>query len=82
MLFFSNDGASAHFDDMVRFGRQTQIVRDKHQGGACFTVETKEHVNNGTTRFCVQIARRFICKQDFRPMNEGAGQGNALLLAA
>jgi len=57
-------------------------VGDEHEGCAGRGVQFKEQVDDGTARFIVEVAGRFVGKEDFRPVDEGTGQGHPLLLAA
>lgn len=54
----------------------------EHECGAGGGVEFEKHVDNRSARFVVEVAGRFVGEEDFRAVDEGAGQGHALLLAA
>jgi acyl-CoA thioesterase-1 len=57
-------------------------VGDEDEGGAGGGVEVEEHVDDGAAGFVVEVAGGFVGEEDFRAVHEGAGQGDALLLAA
>ena len=50
--------------------------------GAGGGVEVEEHIDDGSARFVVEVAGRFVGEKDFRAVDEGAGQSDALLFAA
>ena len=59
-----------------------RIVRHQHQGRTAGAIPLQQQIEHMGAVLGVEIARRFVGKNDGRLENEGASQGNALLLAA
>ena len=57
-------------------------MRGNDQRGLFFGVESFEQLDDFTTGMRIEIAGRFIGQEQFRLVDEGAGDGHALLLAA
>ena len=61
---------------------QALVVGDQYQGGAVLTVEGEHQLADMRAGVVVEIAGRFIGKQDVRLGGKGPGQGYTLLFAA
>ena len=72
----------AHGDDAPGPAGQLGIVGHEDECGAGRGIEVEEHVDDGAARFVVEVAGRLVGEEDFRAVDKGAGQGDALLLAA
>ncbi len=59
-----------------------RVVGDDHHGGAALAVDAKEELVNGVARGAVEVARGLVGEHDLGALGEGAGEGDALLLAA
>ncbi len=55
---------------------------DKHERCTGVAIEGKKELYDLLTGFFVEVASRFVSKQNLRLMNEGARDGDALLLSA
>ena len=73
-------GAQAH--DAVAALGQVEIVGDEHQGGAAIPLQGEQQVDDGVAGRLVEIAGRLVGDEDRRVGHDGAGDGDALLLAA
>ena len=69
-------------DRALRIIADFGVVRDEHDGDALLCIETLEHLEDFHRRDGIEVAGGFIGKQDIRTVDEGAGDGDALLLAA
>src|SRR5688500_1105264 len=77
------DEASAlELDDSSGFAREIEIVRDENERGAGRRIQVEEKIDDTIAGFVVEIAGRFIGKKYFRPVQESAGERDALLFAA
>ncbi len=54
---------------------------DQHQGGADLGDQLEHQVGGGLAGGGVEVAGRLVREQQRRPDRQGAGQGDALLLA-
>ncbi len=72
----------AHADLARGKAGETEVVGDDDESGAGFAVEVEEHVLDAPAGFAVKVAGRFVGEEDLGRVDEGAGEGNALLLAA
>ena len=73
----------AHLDGTVPARSQTQVVGDDEQRLALFAHERQQQVDDGAGRTrAVEVARGFVGEDDGRVVDERAGDGDALLLAA
>src|SRR5690606_7322270 len=57
------------------------VVRAKDKRGALLLVHLTHQFENGFACFRVEVCRGFVGEDDFRLLDEGAGDGDALLLA-
>jgi len=57
-------------------------VGHEDERGARRGIEFEEHVDDGAACFVVEVAGRFVGEEDFRAVDKGAGQSDALLFAA
>ena len=55
---------------------------DQNHGGALFAIEGEQEVEDGVASSAIEIAGGFVGEEDRRVQCEGAGEGDALLLAA
>ncbi len=77
------DAAFVHHDDAVgQFQCLFLIVRDENASYVNFVVQAAEPASQLLTHFGVERAERLVEQQDFRLDGKGAGQGDALSLAA
>ena len=58
------------------------VVRHKDDGQAIVLVEFLEHCEDFLAGARIEVSGRFIGEQQWRMIHEGAGDGDALLLAA
>ena len=61
--------------------RDARIVRDQQQCRAVPCLLLEEAIDDQATRRGVEISRRLVREQQFRPGDKGAGDRHALLLA-
>src|SRR3954447_23050656 len=69
------DHAAAHFVD-------DDVVVGSHDHGGAVLVDPVQHVHDPHRGGGVQVAGGFVRQQDARLVDDGAGDGHALLLAA
>src|ERR1700761_3652072 len=77
-----NDDAVAHVHDAIEVRDGFRIVRDHHDRLAQVFVQLTQHFENDVGIFRVEVTRWFVGKQDFWFIDDGARDGDALLLAA
>src|SRR6266851_6601604 len=77
-----DDHAVAHVHDAVEVGDRFGIVGDHHDSLPQILVELAEHLQNDFGIFGVEVPGGFVGKEDFRLVDDGAGDGHALLFAA
>jgi hypothetical protein len=77
-----DDDPVAHVHDAVEIGGGFGIVRDHDDGLAKILIELAEHLQNHFRIFRVQISGGLVGKEDFRFIDDGPGDRDALLLAA
>jgi hypothetical protein len=70
-----------HVDLSLRGARELLVMRDDDDGRS-IRIQPLEERNYLGTRFCVELAGRFIGEQQCRLVRESAGNCNALLLAS
>ena len=73
--------AVAHDDDAFAVGGDVQFVRD-HDDGDAGVVEFLEQAHDLDAGAGVEIAGRLVGQDQFRLVDQGAGDGDALLLSA
>ena len=66
----------------VAEGGQGRIVGDGDKGAAILAREAEQQVDDGCSSGGIQIARRLVGKEDAGVIDQRAGNGDALLLAA
>ena len=74
--------AVAHVHGAVGVGGGFGVVGDEDDGLAQLVVELAEHAQDGFGILGVEIAGGLVGEEDFRFGDDGAGDGDALLLAA
>ena len=77
-----NDDAVAHVNDAIEIGGGFGIVGDHDDSLAEILVEAAEHIKDDFGIFCVEIAGGLIGEKNFGLVDDGTGDGDALLLAA
>ena len=77
----ADDLAVAHDDDAFAVGGDVQFVRD-HDDGDAGVVEFLKQPHDFDAGARVEIAGRLVGQHQFGPVDQGAGDGDALLLAA
>src|SRR5918912_1429632 len=77
-----NDLAVAHLDDAAAHGGGLRVVRDHDDGLVEAVVHLLEHVEHDGRVLRVQVAGGLVCEDDGGSVDDGAGEGHALLLAA
>src|ERR1039458_626703 len=70
------------FHHPLRMRRNIRVVRSNDQRGLFFDAEILEQLDDFTTGVRIEIAGRFIGQEQFRLVDERAGDGHALLFAA
>ena len=81
VLRVADDLAVAHDDDAFAIGRDVEFVRDHDERDAA-VVEFLKQAHDLDAGARVEIAGRFVGQQQFGRVDQGAGNGNALLLSA
>jgi len=71
----------AHLDFSVRPVGELGVVRDEQDATAVVPVQTRQQIEDDITRMRVEVPSRLIREQPFRAVDEGAGDGDPLLLA-
>ena len=74
--------ARAQAHRAVAAAGEVEIVGDEHQGRAAVALEREEQVDDRLAGGLVEIAGRLVGHQDGRVRHDGAGDRDALLLAA
>src|SRR5215831_3534868 len=72
----------AQIDPAVRVRSEHFVVRDENQRRAFLFIQMDKQFQNVPAVFCVEIPRRFVCKQHRRFHHERARERDALLLAS
>ena len=62
-------------------GRCFRAVGDEHQGGTRFVTQLAEQIEDALAIARIEVARGFIGQEQSRPVDEGAGDGDALHFA-
>ena len=57
-------------------------MRDHHRGGAELGVDLRDHFQHQLAGLVVERAGRLVAQQGVGTLDDGAGDGDALLLAA
>ena len=81
-LLFANDLAIAHVEDSACNRSGLRVVRNHEGGLAKLLVGAHKHAEHCVGVLCIKVAGWLVGKHDGRPRNQGAGDGNTLLLAA
>ena len=68
--------------DPVAAARQLGIVGNQQKGRSGFAMQAEQQIDDLLARGAVEIAGRLVRQQQFRAGDEGARDGDALLLAA
>ncbi len=68
--------------DALAAARQLEVVGHEDQGRAALAVEPEDELDHRVRGVAVQVAGRLVAEEDLRAVDEGAGQGDPLLLAA
>ncbi len=68
--------------DTVEMNDRFGIVSDHHDSLSQVLVKLAQHLQHDFGIFGVQVAGGLVGEQDFRLVDDGAGNGHALLLAA
>src|SRR5438132_8083696 len=76
------DPPVAHVHDAVSEAKDPVVVRDDHDRPVRLHRHAAEQFHHGLARARVQGGRRLIADEQTRLMNEGPGDGHALLLTA
>ncbi|KAF5038182.1 hypothetical protein DSECCO2_556940 [anaerobic digester metagenome] len=69
-------------DNAVGVARQLVVMGDQHKGDAVVVRHVDEQAHDLQRGAAVQVAGRFVCKNDFWLCHKGSGNAHALLLAA
>src|SRR5919205_373641 len=77
-----NDLSVAHLYDAAAHGGRLRVVRDHDDGLVEAVVHLLKHVQDDCRIFGVEVPRRLVGKDDGGAVDDGARQGDALLLAA
>src|ERR1700741_3910072 len=77
-----DDDAVAHVNDAIEVNGGLGILGDHDDSLAEILVEATEHFEDDFGIFRVEVAGGFIGEKDFRFVDDGAGNGDALLFAA
>lgn len=72
----------AQVEDVGAAGGEFEVVGDEDEGGAGFVVEVEEEVDDVAAVAAVEVAGGFVGKEQGGAVDEGAGEGDALLLTA
>ena len=80
--FVGGDDAVAHRDDSVGGLGQRRFVRDEHDRQAALAVEISDRREDFLRRPRIEVPGRLVGEQDRRVVDQGAGDRDALLLAA
>src|SRR5216684_2749035 len=76
------DFAVAHVEDAVGDLGGFGVVGDHEDGLVELAAGSAEHVQNGVGVFGVEVAGGLVCEDDGGTVDEGAGDGYALLFAS
>ena len=68
--------------DPVHACSEPFVVRGDQRGAALAPDKRKELLEHAVGSGLVEVARRFVCKDEIRAVGQSARHGNALLLAA
>src|SRR2546423_770841 len=77
-----NDDAAFEANDALGAFGEFEIVRDEHESGARLGVQREQILNDELASFRIQIPGGLVRKKNFWPIDEGAGERDALLFAA
>ncbi len=82
LLQLFDNAAVGEFKDAPGMRRHLGIMRGNDQRGLLFGVQVFKQFDDFTARVRIQVAGRFVGQDQFRFVDEGAGDGDALLFAA
>src|SRR5476649_1438096 len=74
--------AALEADDALAAFGQLEVVRHEHERRALLAVEAEDELDHGGGGVVVQVARRLVAEEDFRPVHEGPRERDALLFPA
>src|SRR5690606_10547111 len=80
-LNVADDAAVAHDEVALAVVRDVELVGD-HDDGDALVVEFLKNAHDLDGGFAVEVAGGFVGEEDVRLVDEGAGDGDALLLSA
>jgi len=78
----AEDSAAFERNDAPGLLGQVAVMSHEHQRRSHSRVELVDQTHDGARGFSVEIARGLVGEKYFRPVHEGARDGDALLLAA
>jgi hypothetical protein len=73
-----DDGTVMEHNYTVRHTRNLFVMGDQNQSGLTFALKFEKKLQDGPAVFGIQIAGGFICKNDFRIVDQGATHGHPL----
>ena len=76
------DRVVSQTDDAVGLFGQLLVMGDHDQGFPLFQAHVFQNVDDALGGCCVKISGRFVSQDDIRVIDQGAGDGDALLFAA
>jgi hypothetical protein len=76
------EAAVLHHADTLSPAGHGAVVRYQHHGQATFPPHGLKQANDLVSRVLVEVAGRFVGQQDLGLLDQGAGDGDPLLLAA
>ena len=82
ILFDRGNTAVFYMDNPVCHSGQSRVMRDDDNGHAVFSAGILQEFQDGFSGVVVESACRLIAEEQLWIFREGAGDGNALLLAA
>ena len=74
--------AGVELQDTIAAARECAVMRDEHQRAARAAIEIEQKVGDALAGRCIQVAGRFVRKQDGGVRHERPCDGHPLLLPA